>query len=109
MCLGEYARDGYATRAQHSSAPRLVFRRENGQRAPGRILPIGNSGGLVKLMERYKARLTGETVWAKGTMVAPYGLFWGWLVMWELMGRAHIQWGVVLMEEKTFRRIFEKY
>lgn len=60
-------------------------------------------------MERYKARLTGETVWAKGTMISPCGLFRGWLVMWDHMGPAHIHFGVVLMEDKTFRRIFERY
>lgn len=60
-------------------------------------------------MERYKARSTGETVWAKGTVVSRCGLFRGWLVMWEFMGPAHIHSGVVLMEDKTFRRTFERY
>lgn len=60
-------------------------------------------------MERYKARLTGETVWARPTVVSRYGLFKGWIVLWELMGFVDIHCGVVLMGNSTFRSIFESY
>ena len=57
-------------------------------------------------MERYRARKTGEHVWA--AHVWNRAMFFGWIVYWERWGADRVYMGALLIGDRTFRRIFER-